>query len=203
MSFSADDTSVAAVSGRTVRGVGAGSALVVAGVAAAALSPVAAGVTVSSAAVAVTGLRAVVLTSVAWTSISPSVVPWSPVANMSATVQLVQSFRQEGDGGDLVAYAVFSDGREELLAGSELRVSIATSGIAASISGDTWGVSVQVGALRECGELLTVEWRVCNATAAVGRAAVNLQLPSATAVRASVLASSLTAPDDSASVAPI
>ena len=203
VAFSTDDVHVAVVSGRSVRGVGTGSSLVRAGVAAAALSSLPASLTVSANAVTVSGLRAAVLTSVTWTSITPSVVPWSPIANMTAAVQLVQAFSQEGDAGDLVAYALFSDGSELRLPASELLVSPSTSGVAASLATDTWGVSVQVGAVRECGDLLTVEWRVCNQSAAQGAASLNLKLPSVTAIHATVLASRLAAPGDSASVAPI
>ena len=89
-------------------------------------------------------------------SISPSVVPWLPGANMTATVQVVQSFSQEGESGDLVAFAVFSDGSKRRLPAAELWVRSSTSSLAAGIAADAWGVSVQVGAVRECGDLLVV-----------------------------------------------
>ncbi|KAL1518511.1 hypothetical protein AB1Y20_002800 [Prymnesium parvum] len=204
VSFSADDASVAVASGRTVSGVGLGSTLVRAGVAAGGgVTQTPASVAVSANGVTVSGLRAAVVTSAAWVRVSPTVVPWLPLANLTAAVQLFQSFSEEGETGDLFAYAVFSDGNERRLPSSELSVRSLTTSLSVGLSGSTWSVLVEVGAVRECGSLLAVEWRVCNETAAAGTASVNLKMPSVVAIQATVLASRLTTPGDSASVAPI
>ena len=62
---------------------------------------------------------------------------------------------------------------------------------------------VQVGAVRECGALLAVEWRVCNQSVGTGFAPINLRMPSVTRILTAVLASRLTPPDDSAALSPI
>ena len=203
VSFSSNDTGVVIVAGHSVRGVGVGSALVGTNVAAATLAPLPASVSVSRSLVTVSGLRAVVVTGVAWASVLPGAVPWLASANVTASVQLLHSFSREGDEGEVFTYALFSDGTESELAASEVAVLSATPSLAASMSGDSWQLSVQVGALRECGDLLAVEWRVCNRSAAFAAAAVNLRMPSVTAVHATVLTSRLTVPEDGASMAPI
>ena len=204
VSFASSNAAVATVSSRTVSGVSVGSATVRAVVTSSSPVTSAASLTVSAASmVTVEQLRASVVTSIGWDQGSVSIA-WQPAnADFSVTALLSQSFSSEGQQGDVLAYAIFSDGSERELPSSQLLVTPMTRSVTVSHTGSVWRMQVAVGAVRECGDLVQVQWSSCNRSTSSGLAAVDLQMPSAVAVRVSILASRLTIPGDSAMEAPI
>ena len=65
------------------------------------------------------------------------------------------------------------------------------------------GAQVAVGAVRECGELLRVEWRLCGLPMASALVPVFLNMPSPVDVVVSASQSRLSPPSDDATAAPI
>jgi hypothetical protein len=197
--FVSSNEAVATISSRTVRGAAVGSALVRATVASSTLVPSAATLTVTAATVTLTSIRAVVVNSIGWSNAPPHV-PWSSAdAGFSASAVVGQSLSSEGDVGDVLAYAVFSDGAEQPLRASELTVTPTSPSVNASFTGAAWRMEVSVGAMRECGRLLMVEWGACG----FGYARVHLRMPNAIAIRASIGAPRLTPPGDGATLPPM
>ena len=202
--FSSSDPSVIAIKGSTILGVAPGSALVNAEVAAAGLAPTAAAVSVSSDAVAVVALRTAVVTHISWVQSPPSVYPWLPLdGSFAVRARLEHAFSREGDSGVVVVNAVFADGSEQALPASQLAVASETSSLDASLQGDVWRVGVSVGAVRSCGILLSVDWKVCNRTVVSSGAAVNIQMPSVDAISAQAAHPRLAPAGDGATVTPI
>ena len=204
VSFSSSNSSVAVLVGARVRGVAPGETNMQIEVASPTLSPGSIRVTVTDHLVSVTALRAAVVTGVTWTALVPTVVSWYPSnGTFTAQLQLQQSLTKEGDAGDLVAYAVFDDGSEQALPTTELTPRALTESLVLSRESSGWRVAVQVGAVRECGDLLAVEWRTCEQLVGAGAAPLNLRVPSVTGIVVVVVASRVAPPDDSAVLVPI
>ncbi|KAL1521827.1 hypothetical protein AB1Y20_021478 [Prymnesium parvum] len=162
---------------------------------------------VSDVAVSVVELRGIIITGVEWVQRPPSTIPWAPVSTqINASVRLFQRLRQEGATGEIQAVARFSDGKDLTVPHSELSVlSLSPDVLALSpaAQGAAWSVEVATGATAACGALVLVRWTSCNSTIASGTASIRLDLPDAISMQLSVSVSRLTAPDDTAAVAPI
>ncbi len=202
--YASSDETVASVSGRTVTGVSSGSARITPQLQSASVFAVDAVVTVTSAtSVTVTSVRAAVVTSISWQSTAQTL-PWSPVsASVSVVAQVAQALSSEGHQGEVVASAVFSDGSVQTLPASQLVVSAVTPSLVVSQSSSSWRVEVAIGAVRECGDLVQVRWATCNSSASSGFAPAHLRMPNAVSIRASISATRLAPPGDSATLAPL
>ena len=197
--------SVVSVAGRVASGVGAGSAeiAVVALTLSSSSAVSAAHVTVTTApSVSVVEVRAAVVTAVEWSTTGASL-PWSPPdASVVASAALVQQLNTEGAVGEVLAYARFSDGTEQMLQAHELHVSALSPSIGTTYSSSegAWGLTVLPGAVRECGEVVHVSWTACDRNTT---AYVTLNLPTATAVHATIAAARLAPSGDAATLPPL
>ena len=124
---------------------------------------------------------------------------------MVPVMRFKQVLTAEGDSADVQAVARFSDGTQHLLSADQMRVNTTSTNLRVRerVGSAAWGVEVTVGAERECGPIVDVAWRVCNATVAVGHGEVVVSPPDAISMSLTISASSLTAPKDSAGLAPI
>ena len=136
-------------------------------------------VSVSDAVVTAQQLMVRVVTSVAWAQQPPSW--WAAATPFSASVQLVQQLRKEGDSGLVFARVVWSDGQAEDVAYApqtgvnELNVTSRSASVALSapLSGSNsesfWHAAVAVGAVASCGPDVWAEWLVCGVPMATGK----------------------------------
>ena len=96
-------------------------------------------------------------------------VPWLPsTSRLTAQLRLQQMLSREGDVGDLVVHATFDDGHQQALSAGEVTARSLSTGAAVSRAVAGWLLTVQVGASRQCGDLVEVEWRVCDQLLATG-----------------------------------
>ena len=169
----------------TVRGVAVGS-----GAISLVHRPVASvGVAVSGTAVTVASLYVGALTA------EDSELVLSPSGALARGSALVASYglRQqldaEGDTARVLAVATLSDNTTMLVPHAQLNLSSRTTSLRPvapdAAGGAPWSVEVAVGAVRECGQLLSARWQTCGAVLAEATAELFLQLPEPTAVRIS------------------
>jgi hypothetical protein len=164
--------------------------------------------TVVDVAVTVAELKTRVVTDVSWEQAPPG--SYSFPATFIAAAFVQQKFTQQpagssiGDFGYLFSTAVYSDGAQEQVSGSETSVESFTSNVAATPPGsiddsagssalqifnnapgaDRWMLSVRRGAVSECVErTLVANFTRCGVVIATGFPIMHVEMPKALAVR--------------------
>ena len=155
-------------------------------------------------------LRARLITSVEWAPVPPSHVGGSSIAFV-VEARVLQSLRAEGDTALLHAEVEWDDGfmqavGESQPAAGSLNVSAISRGVdvtkpAAGMP--FWTAAVAVGAAAECGDLLSVEWRLCATPVGSTAAPGLLDVPDAVSMALMASVNRLADPDDDATLPPM
>ncbi|KAJ1626336.1 hypothetical protein T492DRAFT_878666, partial [Pavlovales sp. CCMP2436] len=201
--FASSNAAVASVSGAMVTGLSAGVVNVTLGNGATAGASTA--VDVSSSSVSA-NLTAVVVTSVSWITQPPSTVPATPADfSFTASSQIAQELKLEGDSAGVYGYATFSDGTSSVIASTDLVVTSLTDSLYAIQGGVSQPAKVNIafGAIYGCDELVRLEWKVCDLVVASDTAPVFLNLPLPIGLTITSPQARLTSPVDQSSQAPV
>jgi hypothetical protein len=142
--------------------------------------------TVSSASVTVTGLKALMVTGITepWGLTGHSFTDAGP--QVFVGFEFEQILKVESDTAQIFAFAETSDGTNTLWPPSaELTATALTTSLVVSRTGsDPWEAEVAVGAERSCGlPVASMTWDVCSGVSVVGEVIAYLQLSEPVAVR--------------------